>query len=309
MHLKEPIASVIICCYKKFDNLANNIKSIARQTYQNIEVIVSDDGSDNYSHEAVDSILKENLKCPYTILRNESNVGTVRNFSRAIGFSSGKYIIPLAQDDCFESSTAVEVIVSFFETNNSDFVTSKRKGRSTGKILPAESDIVFFGQSKQMLLNRLFISNFISGSCLCYRKSSFEKVGGFDTDMVLVEDYPFVLKSLLNDYAIDFLDEITIAYGEAGVSNGTISGQIKTDYYAVMDKYIIPHLDMVENKTVRDYIKRKYSIYRDDSRLKKLFVSIKYLNITINNLKARFIYKQERDVYYINLLKRSVSHS
>lgn len=305
---QEPMVSVIICCYKTFDNLENNVKSIACQTYRNIEVLLADDGSDNYSSDTVDSIFKKHLKCTYTLLHNESNTGTVKNLTHAIACSRGEYIVPLSQDDCFKSSTAVRMIVSFFETHNSDFVTSKRKGRSTGKVLPAESDAFFFSQDRHTLISRLFISNFISGSCLYYRKSAFEKVGGFDTDMVLVEDYPFVLKSLLNNRTIHFLDETTITYGETGVSNGRISGQIKTDYYTVMDKYIIPHIDIIENKTVRDYVKRKYCVYKDDSILHKLFVSIKYLNITVKNLAARFIYKQESDLYYINLLKCS-SHT
>ena len=41
----DPLVSVIIPSFNRFDNLLNAIKSVSDQSYENIEVIVINDGS------------------------------------------------------------------------------------------------------------------------------------------------------------------------------------------------------------------------------------------------------------------------
>ena len=41
----EPLVSVILPSYNRFDSLLNSIKSINEQTHKNIEIIVINDGS------------------------------------------------------------------------------------------------------------------------------------------------------------------------------------------------------------------------------------------------------------------------
>ena len=46
--MKTIKVSVVVLTYKKFDNLQNNINSVLKQDYTNYEVIIHDDGSDNF---------------------------------------------------------------------------------------------------------------------------------------------------------------------------------------------------------------------------------------------------------------------
>ena len=49
--------SIVILCYKNFDGIEETIKRIANQTYQNIELMISDDGSEEFDVALVEEIL------------------------------------------------------------------------------------------------------------------------------------------------------------------------------------------------------------------------------------------------------------
>ena len=48
LNSQKPLATVVVLTYKQFDNLQRNLNSIFIQTYDNIEIIISDDGSQNF---------------------------------------------------------------------------------------------------------------------------------------------------------------------------------------------------------------------------------------------------------------------
>ena len=56
----DPLVSVIIPSFNRFDNLLNAIKSVSDQSYENIEVIVINDGSSDKRYKN-NSKRKKNL--------------------------------------------------------------------------------------------------------------------------------------------------------------------------------------------------------------------------------------------------------
>ena len=87
--------SVIIPTYNRFKYLLNTLNSIKKQTYENIEIIVIDDGSDEEAYNTYDWE-KENIKIIH-LPTNSKCVGRARN----IGVESavGKYIAFCDDDD------------------------------------------------------------------------------------------------------------------------------------------------------------------------------------------------------------------
>lgn len=277
----ECLVSVIVLTFRRFDNLENNINSILSQSYRNVEIIISDDGSDNFNKEKIELLFK-GTSFKYKIFHTSNNLGTVKNFNRAIENSNGKYIIPLSQDDCFANSTVIEHIVTFFEKNNCEILTAKRKGITSGMVFPNDEDCNLLLGNKQDLIERLLVSNFISGACTYYTKESLIRNGMFDPEFVLLEDYPYYLKVVLNGKKIDFLDEIVINYGESGVSSGNVTNMIlKRDFVNLMDKYIMPNIGKVESRTGKRFILRTYNILKCNTLLKKILVALKYIDITL----------------------------
>lgn len=117
---KFPLVSVIIPVYKTEKYLEECIASVLEQDYQNIEVILVDDGSpdncaaicENYAekHENIQVIHQEN-----------KGTGAARN--RGMESAGGDYILFVDSDDCLDGKSTVRRLVEQAEEEQADIVT------------------------------------------------------------------------------------------------------------------------------------------------------------------------------------------
>ncbi|MFX0092783.1 MAG: glycosyltransferase family 2 protein [Candidatus Hodarchaeota archaeon] len=92
----EKLVSVAIATYNGEKFLKEQLDSIYKQTYKNIEVVVSDDCSIDGTVKILDEY-KQKFGLKYSV--NEQNLGVVKNFERAISRCQGEYIALADQDD------------------------------------------------------------------------------------------------------------------------------------------------------------------------------------------------------------------
>ena len=107
--MREDLVTVIIPVYNKVEYLCDSLSSVVNQTYSNIEIIVVDDGSNNY-----DKILRicNNFKKKIKIIKFKRNKGVSAALNAAILASNGKYINWLSHDDLFLPTKIEEQIRS-----------------------------------------------------------------------------------------------------------------------------------------------------------------------------------------------------
>lgn len=249
----KPYASIVILTYKQFDNLENNIKSISAQSYKNYEVVIQDDGSPNFDSSEISRLCKKYFEeGNYKINTNNKNLGTVKNYNRAIKNASGEVIIPLSQDDIFASENSLQYIIGFFNKPDVNICCSKRQGKVSKTIYPTKTEINYINElDYSHLLICILYRNFISGASLIWRKDFLTKLGGYDENYILMEDYPMILKLLKEGYSISFLDQVTVNYGENGVSSGNFSPTYIEDNVHLFN-------DLLENS--EKYVKSKLCI-------------------------------------------------
>lgn len=94
--LKNPLVSVIIPFYNRIDWVIESINSVLNQTYDNLEIILVDDGSNSNN-----KIPNEILSDPRIILLRQENKGPSSARNLGIKRASGKYIAFLDSDDLF----------------------------------------------------------------------------------------------------------------------------------------------------------------------------------------------------------------
>ena len=96
-HLDDELISVAMCTYNGEKYLAEQLDSILGQSYRNLEIIIVDDCStDNTVKLLTDYASRDSRVC---VLQNESNLGFVRNFEKAINSCSGHLVALADQDD------------------------------------------------------------------------------------------------------------------------------------------------------------------------------------------------------------------
>ena len=95
-----PLISVVMTTYNGEKYLEHQLDSIFLQTYKNIEVVVTDDGSTDRT-----PVILNEYACRYPQLKvyiNEKNLGFVKNFEKACTLSKGSFIALCDQDDWWD---------------------------------------------------------------------------------------------------------------------------------------------------------------------------------------------------------------
>ena len=96
----KPLVSIFVISYNGKDFLRQAIESFLAQTYGNIEICVSDDGSTDGTREILleyKTQLGERFK--YNI--NEKNLGITKNSNKCLELCNGEYIAYCGGDDLF----------------------------------------------------------------------------------------------------------------------------------------------------------------------------------------------------------------
>lgn len=287
--MKE-LVSVIILTYNKFEHLKETVDSLLQQEYENIQVIVSDDGSKNFNYKYVESLFKDSPLniTSVIIIDNKNNMGTVKNFNNAIKKAEGNIIVPLSCDDEFMCVDTISRIQEYFKNNSCLICTAKRltinEDGKEERIIPSEEEIIIFNLPPKELFKKIALNNIISGSCTYYKKEVFESYGYFDERLRLLEDLPFYLDHLSNGRKIGFLDEVTIKYRMGGISTAAVMNpMLKNDFKHTFEEKIFPRKDILGKKLYRKLKLTYYINLFDNSNMKKLSLKLRYIDVIIRD--------------------------
>lgn len=105
---KEPLVSVGIPCYNRPEGLRRTLECITKQTYRNLEIIISDNCSPDPDVEKIGREYAEKDKRVRYIKQIE-NIGAWRNFQFVLDKANGEYFMWTADDD--------ECLLEFVEIN------------------------------------------------------------------------------------------------------------------------------------------------------------------------------------------------
>ncbi len=114
----DKLVSVIVPIYNMAEMIERNINQLLEQTYDNLEIVLVDDGSEDNVLEVCNRIAK--LDKRVSVIHQE-NRGVAAARNNGIDFSHGKYIYFMDIDDEVERNT-IEEMVSVMEKDNSDLV-------------------------------------------------------------------------------------------------------------------------------------------------------------------------------------------
>lgn len=233
----DPLVSILIPCYNHEKYIADCINSIIKQTYDNIEVLICDDCSQDSSWQKLtemEGILRKRF--PYVSLkRNPENAGVTKTLNKMLKEAKGKYIKELATDDFLEKN-AIEDFVQYCENNTSiDAVVSNGwivcdeahfplKSKKSNKV--AYKDKVNFDLPSQKLLEALYQNNFIFAPGVFLKRQVFVEHGYYDETMY-GEDWEYWLRlAEAGQSRFGYLDKCLIAYRQ---SNNSITSLMNNE--------------------------------------------------------------------------------
>lgn len=213
-----PKVSICIPAYNQTQYLKKTLQSILIQSYQDYEVIITDDTP---STLISDLIREYDFKGKLKYYHNVSPLGSPQNWNFCISKAQGEYIKILHHDDWFTSHDSLAKFVKIFDDNpqivfafsSSQALYEDEKKNFTHTIIDEQ---LFEIQSNPFLL---FLGNKIGGpSAIIFRKESGIF---FDQKLKWLVDIDFYISSLVKYNEVKYISDtlITTFAAEDRISN------------------------------------------------------------------------------------------
>lgn len=212
------LVSIIVITYNSELYVKETLESILKQTYQNLEIILSDDCSTDSTPDILKEFARRYSKrfaggVKYT--QTLTNSGIVGNYNHALKFAKGEWIKYIAGDDRLKPN-CIDRFVNNVNPIKDTFLIcyiESFHNRSLSKEI-VNYDLLDAPTAEEQLINVITLSPtaFICGCTFFIHKETLIKLGNFDTNYPMIEDYPIGLKYLSNGYKIKLIKEPLIEY-------------------------------------------------------------------------------------------------
>jgi glycosyltransferase involved in cell wall biosynthesis len=228
-----PRVSVIIPSYNHEKYVAEAIQSVLDQTYQDFEIVITDDGSSDNTVAVIKNFTDSRIR----LFCFPNNRGACVAANHCIKESKGEFIALLNSDDAFVNNK-LEKQVKFLDEHleiGAVFSQVQFINENSNNI----SHIEHFYKNAFVQLNRSRFEwlnyFFFHGNCLCHpsiliRRECYEKVGVYDRRFAQLPDFDFWIR-LCQRYEIFILSEQLVKFrireNQANVSSEKPESQIR----------------------------------------------------------------------------------
>lgn len=257
--------SVIVPCYNQAQYLDEALQSVLDQTYQNWECIIVNDGSPDETEVIAKQWVEKDSRFVY-LQKENGGLCSARNYG--IEPAKGEFILPLDADDRIAPNYIAIALDSFQENSTLKVVYSKadKFGNETG-----------IWDLRPFSLRAIAMENMIFCSAM-YRKSDWERVGGYDINMIHgFEDWEFWIALLKNGGNVKRLDAIGF-------------------YYRMKPNSMVQMLNKDRKKKLHEYMSVKHA----DFFVAQLGSFI-HLNLVAESAKTKWIHKLKNKKFVVDV--------
>jgi glycosyltransferase involved in cell wall biosynthesis len=224
-----PKVSIIIPSYNREETIGRAIKSVLQQGFNNFELIVVDDGSDDRTVEVVQSFSDSRI----SIIQHAENQGANAARNSGIDAARGELISFLDSDDEFHTDYLEEVV------RESRRCSEQCGGIFTSFRMVQDGKVIgkYHANNSEITQNYLSDGNRIGTlSCTTFKTEVFDDIGEFDDNLPASQDFDFYLR-VLNEYTMRGIDRVLITKYLRGDSIGSNLKQKLRGFKRVKEKH------------------------------------------------------------------------
>ena len=200
MNSESPLISVVMPVYnacrtdKRF--LLSALESIFNQTYQNVELVIVDDGSTDDTRQVCEDFLSRHptLRAQY-LSKENGGQSSARNLG--VKASNGEYVGFLDQDDEWYANKLERVVPWLSDKKIDVLYTDSDSIDGTGKVTLGgihRNHNCGWPHPKGAVEDILFKDIFVMPGLMTIKKEAFERIGGFDENLSGYEDDDLFLR-------------------------------------------------------------------------------------------------------------------
>ncbi len=310
----QPLVSIIVITYNSAKYVIETLESAKEQTYQNIELIVTDDCSTDETVSICETWIRRNRTrfVNTELITVNENTGIPSNCNRGIARAKGEWVKLIAGDDCLKK----DAIVIYMDYINLNPLT---------KFLHAKMDIFMesFSVSNKMpyfdyddfSFNKETISpkeqfqillriNPLNAPTSFIKSELFVRFGVFNEGYRLWEDRPMWLKLTENGIKLNYIDFVTVRYRRSSdsVQVKKNNSKIFAEFEILKEGYMMDYnsyLGSMERiiKTI-EYNRKKIL---DKVGLNKIAILPRIINVVTGYFFIRYINRLNEKYYFINI--------
>ena len=220
MTSSNALVSVLLSTYNSEESIGESIDSLLSQTYKNLEILISDDGSTDSTKEICKKFQLKDERILFS--SNKKNIGLTKSLNNLAQKASGSLIARHDADD-ISLPYRIEEQIEFMKKKKLDAVTTRSLIKQNNKKRPG---ISFYIPDK-LLINRK--NPFIHGT-LIIKKNVFQEIGYYDERFYYAQDYKLFYDLLNKGYKVKTLNKaLYILNTENNISSENLE---KQNYYA-----------------------------------------------------------------------------
>lgn len=215
--MESDLFSIITVSFNSEATIGDTIRSVNRQTYQNIEHVFIDGGSSDSTVDIIsrDSTLKK-------LVISEKDKGIYDAMNKGINLSKGKFVAILNSDDCFAHENVLFDVIKLFK-NEVDIVYG---------------NISYFKDKPESVVRIWRTSEYSSGAftrgwhpphpAFFVARRAYESYGYFNTRYRIAADYELMFRLLeIQSLKYKFIDQVLVHMRVGGESNSSITNVLK----------------------------------------------------------------------------------
>lgn len=212
---KQPKITIITATYnllkaKRKEMFAQNVESVQKQTYKNIEHIVIDGASTDGTVEMLEEYQKQGLIKYYS----EPDKGIYDAMNKGIKKAKGKYVVCLNSDDYYCNDRAVELLVEKAERENADACCASAR-------IIDEKDGTFLAHFPSEEHYNLIFGSMANHQTYIIKTDVMKELGFYDLEYKISADTAFLLKMLQAGKKVCSIEPEIVSFRTGGASSNT----------------------------------------------------------------------------------------
>lgn len=194
------LVSVVMAVYNGEKYIKTQIESVLEQTYENLELVIVDDGSTDNSADIIDDCARDDNRIRF--YRTPLNLGITKNFLKGLSYSRGDFICFSDQDDYWVRDK-IEVLSRLLDKDKKNMLAY-----SDMEICDEDLKVLYksfqktsgISPRKGHLGEIAFLRNIMPGCSMMFRKEVKELLNKMKEPIPLMHDHmAFVVSSLLGN--------------------------------------------------------------------------------------------------------------
>ncbi|MGQ0645251.1 MAG: glycosyltransferase family 2 protein [Elusimicrobiota bacterium] len=202
---REPYVSVVVACHNYAGYVGQALRSALSQTFQDLEVVVVNDGST----DGFDGAFRPFASEPRVRRLDQARAGQANAKNNGVRASRGSLIAFLDADDAWEPSKLDKQLKLFADPRVGVVYCRKRDVGHDGSSVVSEMGGL--RPRRGRVFRHLLLDNFVPFSSSVVRRQCLESADPFDESLEMSIDWDLWLR-LSADWDFDYVDEPLVLY-------------------------------------------------------------------------------------------------